>query len=194
MRFDAPESSEGGSIFPSSPSMDRVVNNFRRSGLGRGAGSLSRPPFLLLLLLNFTSFLLAAPPPPTTLREKFVASIHHRRKSRNNWTTSSPPLSTGGLPSDSGHRLRDVLRRGICEVDSVLRRRKCKIRQSGLRHSGTSVSQLTDTGHQSDHANDATMSEGGKGGSMHRCNAREVPLLPWARSTALRRHRINSLG
>ena len=70
MRFDAPESSEEGSIFPSSPSIDRVVNNFRRSGLGRGAGSLSRPPFLL----NLTSFLLAAPPPPTTLREKFVAS------------------------------------------------------------------------------------------------------------------------
>ena len=173
--------------------MDRVVNNFRRSGLGRGAGSLSRPPFLLLLLLNFTSFLLAAPPPPTTLREKFVASAIAERAEIIG-RRRPPPLSTGGLPSNSGHRLRDVLRRGIRAVDSVLRRRKCKIRQSGLRHSGTSVSQLTDTGHQSDHANDATMSERGREGSMHRCNAREVPLLPWARSTALRRHRINSLG
>ena len=98
MRFDAPESSEEGSIFPSSPSMDRVVNNFRRSGLGRGAGSLSRPPFLLLLLLNFTSFLLAAPPPPTTLREKFVASAIAERAEIIGRRRLLPSRPEGSLP------------------------------------------------------------------------------------------------
>ena len=97
MRFDAPESSEEGSIFPSSPSIDRVVNNFRRSGLGHGAGSLSRPPFLLLLL-NFTSFLLAAPPPPTTLREKFVASAVAERAEIIGRRRLLPSRPEGSLP------------------------------------------------------------------------------------------------
>ena len=116
---------------------------------GVAGGALDRRRHVLssLSLLNFTSsFLLAAP--PTTLRKKFVASLRrhrHRRKSRNNWT----PTSHKGHTHRSGPRLRGI--RGVDSVPCC----KCEIRKRGLRHSGTSVSQLTEqwlSGHRSDHA------------------------------------------